>query len=207
MPPAPIQPMAGLPTLTSSELYTQTLAAQADVLVAAKAWPLLTKSLADLTDIPGRQQLAIVMGRSLTGSVFTQADLSNQVISHPGNFPGYTLLQELEDIVNRDPRFLYEDQGEYDLLEAGDQDLLNSSVTSMRHTYMAQAIGGALADSASTYVDNAYSQAQVALNHYLDKIQEKTRAIEASLNALQVAQARLDTLVGAGPDKIGIDAT
>ena len=59
MPSAPIQPMAGLPTLTSSELYTQTLAAQADVLVAAKAWPLLTKSLADLTDIPGRQQLAI----------------------------------------------------------------------------------------------------------------------------------------------------
>jgi len=37
MPSAPIQPMAGLPTLTSSELYTQTLAAQADVLVAAKA--------------------------------------------------------------------------------------------------------------------------------------------------------------------------
>ena len=59
MPAAPIQPMAGLPSLTSSELYTQTLAAQADVLVAAKAWPLLTKSLADLTDIPGRQQLAI----------------------------------------------------------------------------------------------------------------------------------------------------
>ena len=59
MPAAPIQPTAGLPSLTSSELYTQTLAAQADVLVAAKAWPLLTKSLADLTDIPGRQQLAI----------------------------------------------------------------------------------------------------------------------------------------------------
>ena len=59
MPSAPIQPMAGLPTLTSSELYTQTLAAQADVLVAAKAWPVLTKSLADLTDVPGRQQLAI----------------------------------------------------------------------------------------------------------------------------------------------------
>ena len=51
--------MAGLPTLTSSELYTQTLAAQADVLVAAKAWPVLTKSLADLTDVPGRQQLGI----------------------------------------------------------------------------------------------------------------------------------------------------
>ena len=59
MPAAPIQPMAGLPSLTSSELYTQTLAAQADVLVAAKAWPVLTKSLADLTDVPGRQQLAI----------------------------------------------------------------------------------------------------------------------------------------------------
>ena len=59
MPAAPIQPTAGLPSLRSPELYTQTLAAQADVLVAAKAWPLLTKSLADLTDIPGRQQLAI----------------------------------------------------------------------------------------------------------------------------------------------------
>ena len=56
---APMQPMAGLPSLTSSELDTQTLAAQADVLVAAKAWPVLTKSLADLTDVPGRQQLAI----------------------------------------------------------------------------------------------------------------------------------------------------
>ena len=131
MPSAPIQPMAGLPTLTSSELYTQTLAAQADVLVAAKAWPLLTKSLADLTDTPGRQQLAIVMGRSLTGSVFTQADMSNQVFSHLGNFPGFTLLQELEDIIHRDPRFIYEDPVEYDLLEAGDDDLLNSSVTTM----------------------------------------------------------------------------
>ena len=40
--------------------YHVTLAAQADVLVAAKAWPLLTKSLSDLTDIPGRHQLAIV---------------------------------------------------------------------------------------------------------------------------------------------------
>ena len=83
------------------------------------------------------------MGRSLTGSVFTQAELSNQVILHPGNFSGYTLLQELEDIVNRDPRFLYEDQVEYDLLEAGDEDLFKSSVTSMRHIYMAQAIGAA----------------------------------------------------------------
>ena len=181
MPAAPIQPMVGLPSLTSSELYTQTLAAQADVLVAAKA-----KSLADLTDIPGRQQLAIVMGRSLTGSVFTQADLSNQVISHPGNFPGFSLLQELEDIVHRDPRFLYEDPIDYDLLAAGDEDELKFSVTAMRHTlsYMAQAIGGAMAESASIYVDNAYRQSQVALNAHLDKIQEKTRAIEASLNAL-----------------------
>ena len=65
MPAAPIQPTAGLPSLTSSELYTQTLAAQADVLVAAKAWPLLTKSLSDLTDIPGRHQLAIVMPQAL----------------------------------------------------------------------------------------------------------------------------------------------
>ena len=68
MPAAPILPMTGLPSLTSSEIYTQTLAAQADVLAAAQA-------LSDLTDIPDRQQLAIVMGRSLTGSVFTQADL------------------------------------------------------------------------------------------------------------------------------------
>ena len=61
MPAAPIQPVAGLPSLTSSELYIQALAAQADVLVAAKAWPLLAKSFADLTDIPGRQQLAILL--------------------------------------------------------------------------------------------------------------------------------------------------
>ena len=104
MPAIPILPMAGLPSLTSSELYTQTLAAQADVLAAAQAWPLLTKSLSDsdLTGLPDRQQLAIAMGRSLTGLVFTQADLCNQVMAHPGNFPGYTLLQELEDIVHRD---------------------------------------------------------------------------------------------------------
>ena len=59
MPAAPILPMVGLPSLTSSELYTQILAAQADVLAAAQAWPLLAKSLSDLTDIPDRQQLAI----------------------------------------------------------------------------------------------------------------------------------------------------
>ena len=59
MPAVPILPMAGLPSLTSSELYTQTLAAQADVLAAAQAWPLLTKSLSDLTDLPDRQKLAI----------------------------------------------------------------------------------------------------------------------------------------------------
>ena len=64
-----------------------------------------------------------------------------------------------------------------------------------------------MAASASTYVANAYSQAKVALDTHLDKIQVKTREIERSLNALQVAQARLDALVGAGPDKIGIDAT
>ena len=79
LPAAPILPMAGLPSLTSSELYAQTLAAQADVLAAAQAWPLLAKPLPDLADLPDRQQLAIVMGRSLTGSVFTQADLCNQV--------------------------------------------------------------------------------------------------------------------------------
>ena len=196
LPAAPILPMAGLPSLMSSELYTQTLAAQADVLVAAKAWPLLTKSLSDLTDIPDRQQLAIVMGRSLTRSVFTQADLCNQVMTHPGNFLGFTLLQELEDIVHRDPRFLYEDPNDYDILAAGDEDLLNSSVTTMRHTYMAQAIGGAMAESASNHVNYVYSQAKVALDTHLDKIQVKTRGIEQSLNALQVAQARLDALIG-----------
>ena len=64
MPPALILPMAGLPSLTSSELHTQTLAAQADVLAAAQAWPLLTKSLSDLTDIPDRQQLAIAIPKN-----------------------------------------------------------------------------------------------------------------------------------------------
>jgi hypothetical protein len=34
-------------------------AAQADVLAAAQAWPLLTESLSDLTDLPDRRQLAI----------------------------------------------------------------------------------------------------------------------------------------------------
>ena len=64
MPAIPILLMAGLPSLTSSELYTQTLglAAQADVLAVAQTWPLLTKSLLDLTDIPDRQQLAIQTG-------------------------------------------------------------------------------------------------------------------------------------------------
>ena len=121
MPAAPILPMAGLPSLTSLELYTQTLAAQADVLAAAQAWPLLTKSLSDLTDLPDRQRLAIVMGRSLTGAVFTQADLSNQVMTHPGNYPEYTLLQELEEIVNRDPSDLYEDQDDHNDLLAGNR--------------------------------------------------------------------------------------
>ena len=58
MPAAPILPMAGLPSLTSSELYTQTLAAQADVLAAAQACPLLTKSLSDLTDLPASDPMA-----------------------------------------------------------------------------------------------------------------------------------------------------
>ena len=49
-------------TLTSSELYTQTLAAQKDVLRAAAAWPVLVNSLTELTNPPDRQQLAIVMG-------------------------------------------------------------------------------------------------------------------------------------------------
>ena len=63
LPAAPILPMAGLPSLTTSELYTQTLAAQADVLAAAQAWPPPAKSLSDLTAIPDRQQLAIASSR------------------------------------------------------------------------------------------------------------------------------------------------
>ena len=47
-------------TLTSSELYTQTLAAEADVLRAAQAWPVLVNDLTDMTNPPARQQLAIV---------------------------------------------------------------------------------------------------------------------------------------------------
>ena len=65
MPAAPILPTAGLPSLTSSELYTQTLVAQADVLAAAQAWTLLTKSLSDVTDLPDRQQFAIDRGNGL----------------------------------------------------------------------------------------------------------------------------------------------
>ena len=59
----PATPSATLPsaaTLTSSELYTQTLAAQKDVLRAAAAWPVLVNSLTELTNPPDRQQLAIV---------------------------------------------------------------------------------------------------------------------------------------------------
>ena len=47
-------------TLTSSELYTQTLAAEADVLRAAQAWPVLVGDLTDMANPPARQQLAIV---------------------------------------------------------------------------------------------------------------------------------------------------
>ena len=102
--------------------------------------------------------------------------------THPGNFPRFTLLQELEEIVNRNPRLLYEDPRDYDILAAGDQEIMNSSVTTMRHTYMAQAIGGAMAQSASNHVNYVYSQAKVALDTHLqvDKIQVKTREIERS---------------------------
>ena len=58
----PSIPPATLPsaaTLASSELYIQTLAAQADVLKAAQAWPVLVNSLTDMTNPPARQQLAI----------------------------------------------------------------------------------------------------------------------------------------------------
>ena len=47
-------------TLTSSELYTQTLAAEADVLRAAQAWPVLVGHLTDMTNPPARRQLAIL---------------------------------------------------------------------------------------------------------------------------------------------------
>ena len=58
----PASSLATLPsaaTLTSSELYTQTLAAEADVLRAAQAWPVLVGHLTDMTNPPARQQLAI----------------------------------------------------------------------------------------------------------------------------------------------------
>ena len=117
----PSIPPATLPsaaTLTSSELYTQTLAAEADVLKAAQAWPVLVNSLTDMTNPPARQQLAIVMGRSLTGSVFSQADIALQTMTHPGTIPGYTLLQEVEEICHRDPIDLYEDPDDYNALVA-----------------------------------------------------------------------------------------
>jgi len=66
MPAALVPAIAGLPSHTSSEVYTQTLAAQADVLVAAQAWPLLIKSLSDLTDLPDRRQLAIITDAKIT---------------------------------------------------------------------------------------------------------------------------------------------
>ena len=59
----PASSLATLPsaaTLTSSELYTQTLAAEADVLKAAQAWPVLVNDLTDMTNPPARQQLAIL---------------------------------------------------------------------------------------------------------------------------------------------------
>ena len=59
----PSIPPATLPsaaTLTSSELYTQTLPAEADVLKVAQAWPVLVNSLTDMTNPPARQQLAIL---------------------------------------------------------------------------------------------------------------------------------------------------
>ena len=61
----PSIPPATLPsaaTLASSELYTQTLATEADVLKAAQAWPVLANSLADMTNPPARQQLTIAPG-------------------------------------------------------------------------------------------------------------------------------------------------
>ena len=65
----PATPSATLPsaaTLTSSELYTQTLAAQKDVLRAAAAWPVLVNSLTEFTNPPDRQQLAIISWGAVT---------------------------------------------------------------------------------------------------------------------------------------------
>ena len=97
---------------------TQTLAAEADVLRAAQAWPVLVGDLTDMTNPPARQQLAIVIGRSLTGSVFSQADIALQAITHPGTIPGYNLLQEIEEICHRDPIDLYDDPDDYNALVA-----------------------------------------------------------------------------------------
>ena len=207
----PATPSATLPsaaTLTSSELYTQTLAAQKDVLRAAAAWPVLVNSLTELTNPPDRQQLAIVMGSSLTGTVFSQADIANQVFTHPGTTPGYTLLQELEEICHRDPVDLYQDPDDYHALVAGNErDELLSIVSTMRQTHLAQAIGAALATTMSQHVSYAFSQAQLALDAHLDKIKVVTASIETELQAMQVAQAKLTLLLGVGPEKIGIDET
>ena len=207
----PATPSATLPsaaTLTSSELYTQTLAAQKDVLRAAAAWPVLVNSLTELTNPPDRQQLAIVMGSSLTGTVFSQADIANQVFTHPGTTPGYTLLQELEEICHRDPVDLYQDPDDYHALVAGNErDELLSIVSTMRQTHLAQAIGAALSTTMSQHVSYAFSQAQLALDAHLDKIKVVTASIETELQAMQVAQAKLTLLLGVGPEKIGIDET
>ena len=68
----PATPSATLPsaaTLTSSELYTQTLAAQKDVLRAAAAWPVLVNSLTEFTNPPDRQQLAILLPATIMRSM------------------------------------------------------------------------------------------------------------------------------------------
>ena len=69
------------------------------------------------------------MGRSLTGSVFSQADVARQAMTHPGTTPGYTLLQEIEEICHRDPIDLYEDPDDYnDLVAESERDELRALV-------------------------------------------------------------------------------
>ena len=59
LPAALSAPPPSAATLTSSELLTQTLAAQKDVRRAAAAWPVLVNSLTELTNSHDKQQLAI----------------------------------------------------------------------------------------------------------------------------------------------------
>ena len=97
--------------------------------------------------------------------MFSQADIALQAITHPGTSPGYTLLQEIEEICHRDPIDLYDDPDDYNALVAeNSRDELRALVETMRHTHLAQAIGAALSSTMSTHVTYAYSQADRVLS-------------------------------------------